>query len=337
MELQKQQEQKNQMISSQMGRVLMGGQGSQEATDWLKLNAPTQFMKMQEFDQAQQELDIGAQELETEQAKLRMESDTWAQEQLGKISMLPADQQQAAFDAMGQQGLTIFGDDLVMPTFEQASPMMQQMKAARDKALQEDLAKVQSGDLKDLRNRYEKKTQNMGKIESAYNKILQTKPTAAGDVALVFQFMKMLDPTSTVGPGEQASAQNAAGISEKIINMYNRALTGESMGEKQRSEIREQAKNYYDAEREVTDRELSIVADYAQQSNIPLPKVFGVEGARDYKKRLASPKKPPEPLTRPFDFSKMGFNQAQLDAIEKKKREGWSEERILKVLKARGY
>jgi hypothetical protein len=36
--------------------------------------------------------------------------------------------------------------------------------------------------------------------------------------------MKMLDPTSVVREGEFATAQNAASIPIKIVNMYNKAL-----------------------------------------------------------------------------------------------------------------
>ncbi|KKK74681.1 hypothetical protein LCGC14_2881330, partial [marine sediment metagenome] len=52
-------------------------------------------------------------------------------------------------------------------------------------------------------------------------------PSAAGDLALIFNYMKMLDPTSVVRESEFATAENAAGVPDKIRNMWNRALTGE--------------------------------------------------------------------------------------------------------------
>lgn len=52
-------------------------------------------------------------------------------------------------------------------------------------------------------------------------------PSPAGDMALVFAYMKMLDPRSTVREGEAATAQNAGSIPERIRAQYNKALNGE--------------------------------------------------------------------------------------------------------------
>ena len=49
-------------------------------------------------------------------------------------------------------------------------------------------------------------------------------PSAAGDLAMIFTYMKILDPTSVVREGEQATAQNAAGTPERIKNIYNRVI-----------------------------------------------------------------------------------------------------------------
>ena len=59
--------------------------------------------------------------------------------------------------------------------------------------------------------------------------------TPTGDIALVYAFMKLLDPGSTVMAGEYATAQNAAGVSEKVRNAYNALLTGKKLGYDQRA------------------------------------------------------------------------------------------------------
>lgn len=53
--------------------------------------------------------------------------------------------------------------------------------------------------------------------------------TAQGDIALVYGFMKMLDPTSVVREGEYATAENAGGIPQRVLVMYNKALNGERL------------------------------------------------------------------------------------------------------------
>jgi len=52
--------------------------------------------------------------------------------------------------------------------------------------------------------------------------LAQGDNTAMGDIGLIFSYMKALDPGSVVREGEQASAQNAAGVPEQIRNAYNR-------------------------------------------------------------------------------------------------------------------
>ena len=57
--------------------------------------------------------------------------------------------------------------------------------------------------------------------------------------------MKMLDPGSVVREGEFATAQNAAGVPERIMNIYNKLITGERLNVSQRNSFKGQAKNLY--------------------------------------------------------------------------------------------
>ena len=52
-------------------------------------------------------------------------------------------------------------------------------------------------------------------------------PSGAGDIALIFNFMKILDPNSVVRESEFATAENAASVPVAIRNLWNKALTGE--------------------------------------------------------------------------------------------------------------
>ncbi len=52
-------------------------------------------------------------------------------------------------------------------------------------------------------------------------------------LAMVFKFMKALDPTSVVREGEQASAENSAGVPEAVRNMYNKIVSGARLGDEQ--------------------------------------------------------------------------------------------------------
>ena len=61
--------------------------------------------------------------------------------------------------------------------------------------------------------------------------------TAAGDMAGIFAYMKALDPGSTVREGEYASAKNAAGVPERVLNAYNNARKGVLLSPQQRADF----------------------------------------------------------------------------------------------------
>lgn len=69
--------------------------------------------------------------------------------------------------------------------------------------------------------------------------------TAAGDVKLIFAYMKMLDPTSVVREGEFATAEQTGGIPDQVRNLYNKALDGQRLNDRMRANFVEQAYNNY--------------------------------------------------------------------------------------------
>lgn len=77
---------------------------------------------------------------------------------------------------------------------------------------------------------------------SAYN-TTQTDPAAqgAGDLAMVYSYMKMLDPGSTVMQGEYASASNTSGVPDRVRNTYNAIIEGAGLTPSQRQAFLTQA------------------------------------------------------------------------------------------------
>ena len=56
---------------------------------------------------------------------------------------------------------------------------------------------------------------------------------AASQIGLIFSFMRMLDPTSTVREGEYATAQNTAGVTDRVRNSYNKVVDGSFLSDTQ--------------------------------------------------------------------------------------------------------
>lgn len=73
------------------------------------------------------------------------------------------------------------------------------------------------------------------------DRIKSAPATGAGDMALVFSYMKVLDPRSTVREGEYATAQNAAGVPSAIQAVWNKVVGGGQLDAQARKQIKEAA------------------------------------------------------------------------------------------------
>ena len=96
--------------------------------------------------------------------------------------------------------------------------------------------------------------QAFDKISAQFNKIKSAEDSAAGDLSLIFSYMKILDPGSVVREGEFATAQNAAGVGDKVRNLFNKALTGERLTEGQRKSFIRQAHGLMKAQSAESER-----------------------------------------------------------------------------------
>lgn len=99
-------------------------------------------------------------------------------------------------------------------------------------------------------------------------KVAAQNPTAAGDLSLIFGYMKMLDPGSTVREGEFANAQNAAGVPDQIRNMYEKVRAGTRLSPQQRRDFLNQAKNVYKSQYGNQERFSSSIRGIAQRRGL---------------------------------------------------------------------
>lgn len=104
-----------------------------------------------------------------------------------------------------------------------------------------------------LKNPLTKSTQD---VAVAYEKVKSSsaEPSAAGDLSLIFNYMKMLDPGSVVREGEFANAQNAAGVPDRVRNWYNKLMSGERLNPTQRQDFTKQAENVFKSQMEQQKR-----------------------------------------------------------------------------------
>ena len=92
-----------------------------------------------------------------------------------------------------------------------------------------------------LRSEYIKSIGTSLDTREAYRRVEASKDNAVGDLSLIFGYMRMLDPETGVREGEFANAENAAGVPERITNLYNKVVRGERLTANQRKSFIEQA------------------------------------------------------------------------------------------------
>lgn len=120
----------------------------------------------------------------------------------------------------------------------------------------------------DLRDEYNTLSKDFFDVERSYNRVQAStsNPSPAGDLALIFNYMKMLDPGSTVREGEFANAQNSASVPEAIRAKYNQVISGERLSDQQRGDFADRADKLYDAakksQKPVYDRYKSMAERY---------------------------------------------------------------------------
>ncbi len=105
-------------------------------------------------------------------------------------------------------------------------------------------------DVAGMRKEFSGQSKDYRSVRTAFSKVQETakNPSAAGDLALIFNYMKMLDPGSVVREGEFATAQSAAGVPTQVRNVYNRLVSGERLAPEQRQDFLNQAYNVYSAQ-----------------------------------------------------------------------------------------
>lgn len=123
---------------------------------------------------------------------------------------------------------------------------------------------------KDLRADYTKQMEPFIDLGQAFKKVeaAALNPSAAGDISMIYGYMKILDPKSTVMQGEQATASNAGGIPDRVKALYNQALNGERLAEPVRQDFYAQARNLIESQRELQQDIAARYTDIATQNKL---------------------------------------------------------------------
>jgi hypothetical protein len=128
-----------------------------------------------------------------------------------------------------------------------------------------------------LRTEFSKQLGTFGQVHDGYGRVIaatkqrEANPgtvSPASDIGLIFGYMKMLDPGSVVREGEYATAKNATGVPERVLNAYNKALNGEFLSDAQRKDFLGQAAELYGTSRKTAEGVADRYRGLAQQYGV---------------------------------------------------------------------
>ena len=124
---------------------------------------------------------------------------------------------------------------------------------------------------------------NFSDITEAYTRIIKSAkdPSAAGDLALIFNYMKVLDPASVVRESEFAAAAKAGGLGPRIQAAVEQIERGTRLAPEQRADFVNRATQLYQGAEEQarpiyqTYEEIAIARGFDPKKALP---EFGYKG-----------------------------------------------------------
>lgn len=122
-----------------------------------------------------------------------------------------------------------------------------------------------------LSDDYETRSKDYYSQREAYNRVISSAsdPSPAGDLALIFNYMKVLDPNSTVREGEFATAQNAGSAFNAIGAQYNKIVNGQRLTEVQRKDFVNRTTKLFEGAKAQQDKVAKEFIDRASKYGVP--------------------------------------------------------------------
>lgn len=134
------------------------------------------------------------------------------------------------------------------------------------------------------RVKYRKEMTPLWTLQEGHAKLVTAlqRGDGAGDIAAIFQFMKNLDPKSTVREGEFQLAAEVAGLKEKALNLFNQYAEGDTLPVEARRQLADFSRQIVELSRSRRDE---LQEDYKYRINrykMDQKAVMGSRSVYDY-------------------------------------------------------
>jgi hypothetical protein len=170
-----------------------------------------------------------------------------AYEQLNTTAKLLGDMQSSAANLAMKNAQWYADRELKLLDFAQKEKFHREKLAA-------DAAKDRGPKLSDensLRQQFLTQAKDFVTVRDSYSRLQEAakSPSAAGDLALIFNYMKMLDPGSVVREAEFANAAAAGGYGERFQAAAQKIINGQRLSPEMRQDFISQASGQFAAQR----------------------------------------------------------------------------------------
>jgi hypothetical protein len=105
-------------------------------------------------------------------------------------------------------------------------------------------------------------------VQDAHTKIKNVADTGAGDMSLLYSFVKLLDPGSVVRESEFAAAAQSGSFGERVQGAVERVISGKRLTGTLRQDFINEANNLYTSQKSGADRVIKHYSDIAKRSGI---------------------------------------------------------------------
>jgi hypothetical protein len=132
---------------------------------------------------------------------------------------------------------------------------------------------------RNLRGEFQRLTQDYREAQNGFRKVQAAAADGSGasDIALIFGFMKTLDPGSTVREGEFATVQNTGSIPDRVRAAYNQAVSGERIAPELRQEFATTAARQFETYEQGYQNRVAEYLGMAQEYGLNPRNVIGTE------------------------------------------------------------
>lgn len=118
----------------------------------------------------------------------------------------------------------------------------------------------------DLRDEYNTQSKTFVQVRDSYGRVLESSnnPSPAGDLALIFNYMKMLDPGSVVRESEFANAASTGAYGERVKAAVGKVATGERLSDVMRKDFLDRSKMLFNRTKKNQDK---LQSEYSRLAN----------------------------------------------------------------------